>query len=225
MIIRKPSSQLLKGVECEILNAPMSDYTPMSFFGGVAHYYGDTVRQLFIVAAALLLIAAPFYADTLRSELFYEIAGAVVLVAIAALANPHNKSTFMFAAIAAGVGLVVYESWALNKYFDSTWVQFILREVIALIFLVAFYYSVKTLRAFLLHRVGKQDEVGEFEEPALSGTPAKGEKKHVDDFLPWVHRNNSNNSKKLPEESGPRVNPGRSLDETMPKSHPYEEQL
>src|SRR3989344_1680177 len=102
----------------------MADYQPNLYVGGVSHYYGNHVRQLFVVAAAMMLIAAPFYADSLRAELPFEIVGALALVALAALANPHNKSVFVLSAIAAGIGLVVYEMWALYTYFDSTWAQF-----------------------------------------------------------------------------------------------------
>jgi len=132
----------------------------------VPHYYGDTIRQLFIANAGLILIGAPFYADSLSAELPFEILGALVLAGLAALVNPHNKS-FLFAnAIAAGVGLLFYETWALSNYEVSTWAQFIWRELIAIIFLIAFYFSVKTVRAFVLHQIGKSGVVGEFDEDA-----------------------------------------------------------
>ncbi len=202
----------------------MADYLPQLSVGGVSHYYGNQVRQLFIAAAALILIGAPFYADSLRSELPFEIAGALVLVALAAVANPHNKSIFFMSAIVAGTGLAIYETWALNWYFESTWVQFVLREVIAVLFLVAFYFNVKTVRAFLLGKIGHHDEVGEFDEPSSSGKPMQ-KKTVIDEFLPWVHRNGDTKQKKPPEETGPRMSPGRTIDEVMPKSHPYEERL
>ena len=85
-------------------------------------------------------------------------------VALAALANPHNRTIFMAGAVAAGVGLVIFETWALFSYHESTWMQFILREVVALAFLAGFYFSMKTVRAFVMHKVGKRDEAGEFDE-------------------------------------------------------------
>jgi len=68
--------------------------------------------------------------------------------------------------VAAGVGLLFYETWALSNYETSTWAQFIWRELIAIIFLVAFYFSVKTVRASILHQIGKSESVGEFDENA-----------------------------------------------------------
>src|SRR3989344_9204096 len=122
----------------------MDDYAPHPYAENIPHYHGDAVRQLFISAAALMLIGAPFYADSLRTELPFEIVGALILAALAALANPHKKLALVADAIAAGVGLVIYKTWALYTYHDSTWMQFVLREVIAIIFLSAFYFSMKT---------------------------------------------------------------------------------
>lgn len=142
----------------------MADYQPYGFVDNIPHYHGDSVRQLFASAAALMLLGAPFYSDFLRAELPFEIAGALVLVAIAALINPHNKSVFAASAVVSGVGLIVFEAWALYAYRDSTWAQFILREVISILFLAGFYFSMKTIRAFMLHSIGKHDEAGEFEK-------------------------------------------------------------
>jgi len=146
----------------------MEEYVRHPFTQSVPHYYGDIVRQLFICTAALMLIAAPFYADSLRVELPFEIAGALVLVALAALVNPHKKSVMVANAVASGVGLVIFETWTLYAYQASSWVQVGLRQLLALLFLVAFYFSVKTVRAFVMHQVGRQAEAGEFEDvPSL----------------------------------------------------------
>jgi len=208
------------------------DYTRQSpyLWSGVPHYYGDIVRQLLISAAALVLLGAPFYAEDLRAELPFEIMGAIVFVALGALLNPHSKLAIFANVIAAGVGSVVYETWALYQYEDSTWTQFILREVIAIILLVAFYFSMKTARAFLLHKVGKRDEAGEFDEERMEYDPpaVRGAKSVSgnDDFNPWASRNHSPKGKAKSEESeSSRMSPGRSREEIEPKSHPYEERL
>jgi len=123
----------------------------------VSHYYGDFVRQAFVAAAALMLLAAPFYADDLHSELPFEIIGAVFLVAAAAMTNPWNRTVILADAIIAGVGLVIFELWALGEYDAITTTQFILRQAIAVLFMIAFYFSMKTVRAMTLHQVGKSD--------------------------------------------------------------------
>jgi hypothetical protein len=130
----------------------------------VAHYYGDAVRQFFIVLAILILLGAPWYGSSLRIELPFEVIGALILVTLAALVNPHQKSIMVANAVVAGVGAVVYQMWALFGWEDGTVIQFVLREGIAILFLAAFYFSMKTVRAFLLHKIGKHDEVGEFDD-------------------------------------------------------------
>ena len=135
-------------------------------WGNVPHYYGDVVRQCFVVGAALILLFSPFYTDTLRTHLPFLLFGGLVFVALAALTNPHNRSIVLADAVAAGVAVVIYQAWALFEYESSTWVEFALRELIALIFIAAFYFSMKTLRAMLLHKVGKREEVGEFDSEA-----------------------------------------------------------
>ena len=139
-------------------------YVPLLSPGpNVPHYYGDVVRQCFVFGAILMLVSAPFYANNLRAELPFVIFGALVLVGLAALTNPHKKSFVIADAVAGGIVVLIYQSWALFDYQSSTWIQFALRELIALIFITAFYFSMKTLRAMLLHQVGKREEVGEFD--------------------------------------------------------------
>lgn len=207
----------------------MSDYIPpppSPYEVHILHYYGDQVRQLFVAAAALILIAAPFYSDSLRVELPFEIVGALILVALAAFANPHNRTVFIASAVAAGIGVVIYEMWAIYGFEDSTWVQFTLREVIAVILLVAFYFNMKTVRAFVLHQVGKHDEAGEFDEP---NTP-KEKKTWAGEFMPWFFQNNhreraEDRKSAESEEEGPRMSPGRKPEEIKPKYHPFEDTM
>lgn len=134
----------------------------------VPHYYGDVVRRLLFAGAILLIVAHPWYANDLRLELPFSALGAVVLVALAALTNPHNKNLIIADAIASGVGLLIFEVWALFEYESGTWLEFALRQGIAILFMVTFYFSMKTLRAMLLGKVGKRYEVGEFDTDPLA---------------------------------------------------------
>lgn len=129
----------------------------------VPHYYGDIVRRLFVLAAAVMSFSAPFYTSNLRVALPFVVLGAIVLLAIAALMNPHKKIIIIAGAVAAGVGMLIYETWALFDYKTSTWEEFILRQILAFVFMSAFYFSMKTLRAFVLGTIGKHEEAGEFD--------------------------------------------------------------
>ncbi len=133
----------------------------------VPHYYGDIVRQLMLGASALMLFGAPFYGDYLHVELPFEVFGALVFVALAALTNPWKKMALAADAIGAGVGMVIYQTWALYGYGQVSPVAFVLREALAILFMFAFYFSVKTVRAMVLHQIGKREQAGEFDEEPM----------------------------------------------------------
>ncbi len=128
----------------------------------VPHYYGDIVRRLFFLIAIVMVITHPFYANVLRMELPFTVLAALILVALAALTNPHNKGLLMADGIAAGVGVLIYQTWALFEYDSSTWLELGLRQGIALLFMIAFYFAMKTFRAMLLGKIGRKYEPGEF---------------------------------------------------------------
>lgn len=195
----------------------------------VSHYYGDQMRQLFMSAAALMIIGSPFYTDSLTMQLPLLIIGALALVALAAFANPHNKFIFLIAAAVSGAGVVVYSMWGLYNYEDVSFLQFILRLLIALVFLTAFYFNMKTLRAFVLGKVGKHEEVGEFDVPEREHS-SKTRAWH-EEFMPWFFwsgKSNGGGNNGRPsrgEDTGPRMTPGRKPEEIKPKYHPYEDTM
>ena len=125
----------------------------------INHYYGDTVRQLLLGAAAIMLVAAPFYTDNLTTEMPFIVLGALALVAVSALTNPWKSGVMSADAVASGVGLVIFELWAIGGYGDDQLHKFVLREALAIIFLFAFYYSTKTLRSMIMKEVGRRDPV------------------------------------------------------------------
>lgn len=120
----------------------------------IPHYYGDIVRMLFLAAAILMLVGAPFYTDDLKTQLPFIVIGAIVLVALAALTSPRSPLVMRLNAGAAGAGVVIYEIWALWGYGISTAIDFALRQIPAVIFIFAFYFALKTLRAMLMGMVG-----------------------------------------------------------------------
>lgn len=151
----------------------INDLAPISLFGAstfkpwpsVPHYYGDSVRQLLLGAAALMIISSPLYSDTLRQEFPLIVIGAVVAAAFAAMMNPRDRWVVIGSAAISGVGLVVYAMWGMSGYDSVSPIAFVLRLAVAVVFLFAFYFSMKTLRAFMLHQIGKRETVDEFEEP------------------------------------------------------------
>lgn len=120
----------------------------------IEHYYGDLVRALMLATAILILVGAPFYADDLKFELPFILAGAIILVALAAMTTPKSRLIMRLDAVAAGTGAVLYEMWALWGFGTSSPLDFVMREAPAIILLVAFYFALKTLRAMLSGMIG-----------------------------------------------------------------------
>ncbi len=93
-------------------------YNPFSW-QNIPHYWGDVVRVLFVLAAALSIVAIPLLGDLLPYGSLVEIVGAVILVVFAALTNPHSQSIMAINAIVAAVGVVLYEQAAVALYFAN----------------------------------------------------------------------------------------------------------
>ncbi len=127
-------------------------------FTTIPHYHGDAARGLLLGGAALLLIASPLYADSIHMEFPFMVVGALFAVAAAALTDPHKRLSLMADAVVAGVGMTVYAGWGLLNYDSANPIAFVLRLAVAVIFLFAFYFSLKTVRAFALHEIGREDD-------------------------------------------------------------------
>ena len=128
----------------------------------IRHYYGDIVRQLFVAVAALMLIAAPLYADSVRGQMPFIAAAALFMVGLAAFTSPHNKTVMMLNVVVSGAAIVLYEAWALLGYQDGAPIAFVLREAVVVVLLGAFYFSTKTWRAMLTDQIGREHGAGEF---------------------------------------------------------------
>ncbi len=139
-------------------------YLPRMLKGHIAHYYGDFVRRIFLGVAIVLLLSAPFLADTALALVPFVIIGAVALILLSALTNPKNKTIMIADAVASLVGIVALEMTALAAYRGGAILAMIGFEILALAFVYALYLSLKTLRAMELGQIGKRDVPGEFLE-------------------------------------------------------------
>jgi len=128
----------------------------------IAHYYGDYVRQIFMLCAAVMLVLSPFLSRSLPAALPFEIGGALIIAVLGALTNPSRQISLLANAVAAGIGVLVYELLALNAFYSGEMIAFIVREALALAFLFALYFSLKTLRNMVFHRIGKGGRFGDF---------------------------------------------------------------
>lgn len=141
--------------------------------GRIAHYYGDHTRKMFLAVAVGFLISAPFLTGVLSTIAPLQILFSPLLIGLSALTNPRNQLIMIGNAALAGVGIVVFEliSIALFRQ-DYVWAS-IAYAIVALIYVFALYFSLKTLRAMRLGIIGKRDLPGEFMEEKYEEAKAK----------------------------------------------------
>lgn len=113
------------------------------------HYYGDLVRKLFIAAAIVMLIFLPFYNDRIPFSYSVSIFVIVFLGIIAGVTNPLQKWVIVLNTIISAGGVAVFEYMAINDY-ELLSLFFWINQTLALIFLVALYFSTKTFRGMIL---------------------------------------------------------------------------
>ena len=146
--------------------------TMLSWLFTLHHYYGDVVRQLFITAAVIMLLLVPFLATASISFASTMAVAAVLLVLFAGLTAPRYRLVAFVDTLIAGLGCIFFELLAMQVYaagqtvFDFYFIGF---QLVALDFLGAFYFSIKTLRAMNTADEGPEED----EEPASPSRPSE----------------------------------------------------
>lgn len=120
------------------------------------HYYGDAVRKLFLAAALIMLIGLPLVNDYLTVRTALSVIGILILGLAAGLTNPKQILDGVLNASISTVGLVIFETEAVAAYhqYGIGNILFLINLVLSFIFLLALYYSMKTLRGMLLTKKG-----------------------------------------------------------------------
>ncbi|HUY62852.1 MAG TPA: hypothetical protein VMV50_03670 [Candidatus Paceibacterota bacterium] len=117
----------------------------------VPHYHGDAVRALFVLGALVLIVAQSTGAD-LPLSTTGSVVAAVILVIAAGITNPAQTWIHWFNALLAAIGSLVFGESAFVHYRQGVSVfdpSFAYIEAIAVISLIALYYTVRTIRGTL----------------------------------------------------------------------------
>lgn len=123
------------------------------------HYYGQTVRTLFLIAGAIMIVTYPFFSDLVSVPVYVSISIMVLLVVFGGLINPVQKWLLVISNLIPVVGLIVSEYQATYSYThlslvdDRTPVFFWTNQILSLIFFMAIYLSVKTARGRFVEEV------------------------------------------------------------------------
>jgi hypothetical protein len=132
----------------------------------IEHYYGDYVRQLFVVAALLSIVVIPVLGNLLPFGTLVQVASAILLVILAGVTNPHSKTVMWYNTVTAGLSVLLLELAAIYQYKPVEMWLFMAREAVAIMLLFALYFSVKTIRAMSSGTIGHGPQLGEFDHEA-----------------------------------------------------------
>lgn len=118
----------------------------------IEHYYGDIVRLLFLLTGVLMLFLLPFFVYEIPVSIYTALLIVLILSIIAGLTNPKQMYFAFFDALIAAVGTGIMGYFAVQSYimYSALNLYFWTNEILAVIFLIALYYSVKTVRGFLV---------------------------------------------------------------------------
>ncbi|KKQ77373.1 MAG: hypothetical protein UT00_C0013G0004 [Parcubacteria group bacterium GW2011_GWA1_38_7] len=116
------------------------------------HYYGDLVRFLFMLAAIIMLITLPFLIGKLPVPLYISIMVILAIGVLAGITNPLQKWISILNGLISTAALFIFEFYAVNSFSTSgvKTLYFITNQLLAVVFLFALYYSIKTLRAMFI---------------------------------------------------------------------------
>lgn len=118
----------------------------------IPHYHGDAVRALFFAGAIIIIVAQSTGAD-LRLSTGGAITLAILLVVAAGITNPAKSWIHWLDAALAVLGTFFFGSTAVEHYragvdfFDASFAYI---EALALLSLVALYFTTRTIRGFRL---------------------------------------------------------------------------
>lgn len=115
------------------------------------HYYGDAVRALFVVGALLMLLTLPIFSAATPLPAPVSLIAIAVLGLAAGFTSPTQRWTAPVNLAIALTAVLGFGYHAVRSYAERTPADpyFWINQVLALVFLVALYYSAKTVRGML----------------------------------------------------------------------------
>ncbi len=120
----------------------------------IPHYHGDVVRAVLLTAALIMLVSLPFFKDLIPIPIVISVLAMLAIVFLAGLTNPKTVWAIVFDSLASMGGFLVFEYTALI-YFGKNIYFMLVNQTLAVIFFIAVYYSIKTLRGYFLRKKEK----------------------------------------------------------------------
>ena len=114
-------------------------------------YYGDLVRKHLFFAAFVIMVAALIDSELRNFYLFIGLFGVVGFTILAGLTSPKKRSIVFTDVVVSAIMFLIFEYFAIFafiQYESFSNSVFFFRQLIAVIYLIALYYSTKTLRFY-----------------------------------------------------------------------------
>lgn len=113
----------------------------------IPHYYGDIVRLIFIIGAIFVLLGIPTMTSILNIPAIIPIISVAVLGITAGITNPVQIFSLRLNVVISIIFLMFFAYMGWYSYTSGTtgFAGFI-NQVSAVLFLIASYFSVKSLR-------------------------------------------------------------------------------
>lgn len=109
--------------------------------------YSDIVRKLFLICGLVLLITLPFLRTTIPSGISYPIILILALTFFAGMTSPKQKHIIIGDIFVSVLGFAIFMYQATSKFTTFFDLFFITNFSLAILFLFAFYWSLKTIRS------------------------------------------------------------------------------
>ena len=120
------------------------------------HYYGDTVRRLFLIAGIIIIVTLPFFSVLVPFPVVISSFGVLLIGFVAGMTSPRQNWVTILNVLVSIAGLILFEYYAVAAYYmpqtQQTAMFFWTNELLAVIFFFALYYSGKTLRGHVLNK-------------------------------------------------------------------------
>lgn len=112
-----------------------------------SHYYGDLVRIIFVIGAVVILWGMPRISEILSLPIILPIIAVVILGITAGFTNPVSLTSMKINVMVSVVFLIIfsYVAWYSYTHEIGSVIEFA-NQAVAVLFLIASYFSVKSLR-------------------------------------------------------------------------------
>ncbi|MBP6925833.1 MAG: hypothetical protein KBC22_02150 [Candidatus Pacebacteria bacterium] len=129
----------------------------------IPHYYGDLVRVIFMFAGIVMLVTFPFFSNLIGVPIIFSTLVVIALALMAGLMNPRQKWVLVLNVIVSVIAflLLEYHAYFAFTHLDNTVVLhnvfFWTSQVLALLFFLATYFSMKTVRGRYVDELERTD--------------------------------------------------------------------